>query len=187
MLGAAAPVLASCGSTGAGLIPARQAGPLRSDFDAVAQAAEQGNGSCAPTEEAILKTESDFSALPGSVDSGLRRRIREGITALRADALDICKQPLAGTTTGTTPKTTGTSTETTTTPTVTHTNSTPTQTSTTNTTTTGAGGGTPAPGSGGEGSSGAGSEQGGSGGAPGGTSGPTGGSGPGTGGQEGGR
>ena len=93
---AAGPLLASCGSSGAGLIPAQNAGPLQSDFDAVAQAAEKGNGSCAATEEAILKTEQDFSALPATVDAGLRSRLREGITKLHSDALELCKQPLAG-------------------------------------------------------------------------------------------
>ncbi len=173
LLGAAGPLLASCGSSGAGLIPTGDAGPLRSDFDAVAQAAAKGNGSCVATEGAILKTEQDFDALPGTVDAGLRKRLSEGIASLRADALGICKQPLSqATVTNTSPRTSTTTRSTSSTPTVTQTTSTPTQTTQTTTqTTTGTGGGTPAPGaSGSEGASGSGSEQGaagpGSGGAP---------------------
>ncbi len=70
------------------------AGPLQSDFEAVAQAAENGDGSCTATEAAILKTERDFAALPASVDAGLRNRLREGIAKLHSDALELCKQPL---------------------------------------------------------------------------------------------
>ncbi len=166
ILGGAGPLLASCGSSGAGLIPAQNAGPLQSDFDAVAEAAERGNGSCAATEEAILKTEQDFTTLPVTVDAGLRGRLHEGITKLHADALELCKQSLSVTTATststrtspatTTPHTTPTS------PTVTQPTTTPAQTTPTTTPpTSGSGGGTPAPGAtGGEGSPGAGSEQG---------------------------
>ena len=56
-LGIAAALLVSCGSSGKGLIPSANAGPLQSDFEAVAQAAQSGNGSCAATEAAIAKTE----------------------------------------------------------------------------------------------------------------------------------
>ena len=159
-LGVAVAALVSCGSSGAGLIPVENAGPLQSDFEAVAQAAENAGGSCVATEAAILKTERDFSALPATVDRGLRTRLQEGITKLHSDALQLCKQPLAqATTTETTPKTTTTTRTTTTTPTVTQT--TPPQTTPTTTPApSGPGGGTPAPGAGGEVSPGAGSEQG---------------------------
>ena len=40
LLGVLAAVLISCGGSGAGLIPAGKAGPLQSDFEAVAQAAK---------------------------------------------------------------------------------------------------------------------------------------------------
>jgi hypothetical protein len=164
LLGIAAALLVSCGSSGAGLIPVGSAGPLQGDFNAVAQAAENGNGSCLATEEAILKTERDFSALPSKVDRGLRDRLLEGITKLRTEALGLCKQPLPqATATGISPKTTTTTRTTPTTPTVTQTTTTPT-TPTTTPTTSGPGGGTPAPGTGGgEAAPGAGSEQGGAG------------------------
>jgi hypothetical protein len=159
VLGVAVALLVSCGSSGAGLIPVENAGPLQSDFETVAQAAENAGGSCVATEAAILKTERDFSALPPTVDRGLRNRLQEGIAKLHSDALELCKQPpTQATATDTTPKTTTSTRTTTTTPTVTQT--TPTQSTPTTTPTTGPGGGTPAPGAGGEAAPGAGSEQG---------------------------
>ncbi|MFI4989647.1 MAG: hypothetical protein ACHQHO_01855 [Solirubrobacterales bacterium] len=148
-LGALAGLLISCGGTGKGLIPVADAGPLQSDFEAVAQAAENGDGSCASTESTLLKTEQDFAALPPSVDSGLRSTIRQGIDNLRTHALALCAQPLPQSTlTSTTPKTTTSTTSTDTTPT--ETQSTPTETQTTPPSPSGPGGGTPAPGEEGE-------------------------------------
>jgi hypothetical protein len=152
-LGIAAALLVSCGGSSAKLIPLADAGPLQSDFETIAQAAEAGNGSCSATESAVLKTEQDFTSLPASVDSGLRQTLRQGIENLRARALALCAQPLAQTTpTSTTTKPT-TSTSTTTPPTTT-TNTTTSSTETAETTstpsttptTTTPGGGTPAPG-----------------------------------------
>lgn len=146
LLGVAAALLVACGSSGKGLIPTGDAGPLQSDFEAVAQAAENGDGSCTATAEAIRKTEQDFGALPASVDAGLRGTLEKGIANLRSRALSLCAQPLAQTTTtsASPPRTTSTQT-TTTTPTVTETApavTTPTVPETAPT----PGGGTPAPG-----------------------------------------
>jgi hypothetical protein len=146
LLGVSAALIVACGSSGSGLIPAANAGPLQSDFEAVAQAAQNGNGNCLATESALGKTEQDFLALPASIDAGLRRRLRDGIANLRKVALAMCAQPSPGATTTTTQPTTTTSTTTTpTTPTTT----TPTSTGTTTTPVTPAepnnGGGTPAP------------------------------------------
>jgi hypothetical protein len=99
LLGALAAVLVSCGSSGAGLIPAGSAGPLRSDFQAVEAAALAGNGRCAATEAALSTTESDFRNLPAGVDAGLRNRLSEGIAKLHTLALELCTQPAGGTTT----------------------------------------------------------------------------------------
>jgi hypothetical protein len=161
LLGVAGPLLASCGGSGAGLIPVGNAGPLQSDFELVAQAAENGEGVCTATEAAVQKTEQDFSGLPSTVDAALRNRLHEGISKLRSDALGLCTQPLPqATVTSSTPKTTTSTTPTTTTPT------TPTSTTPTTPTSTpapsGPGGGTRAPGAGGgEAAPGAGSEAGG--------------------------
>ncbi len=63
--GRAAALLVSCAGSGKeGLIPTGDAGPLQGDFEAVAQAAENGDGNCAATESALQKTEQDFAALP---------------------------------------------------------------------------------------------------------------------------
>ena len=147
VVGCTVPLLASCGSSGGNLIPVADAGPLQGDFEAVARAAENGDGSCTATETAILKTEEDFSALPSSVDEGLRERLHEGIVKLRTDALSLCKEPLPQST-DTTPKTTTSTRTTATTPTTTPTTTTPT-TPTITTAPSGPGGGTPAPGVGG--------------------------------------
>jgi hypothetical protein len=150
-LGVAVALLVSCGGSSGKLIPVANAGPLQSDFEAIAQEAETGNGSCTATEAAIVKTEQDFAALPATIDSALHNTLHQGIQNLRARALALCAQPLAPTTTtGAAAKTT-TSTATTT-PTTTSTSTTTTSTATTpptppttpNTPT--PGGGTPAPG-----------------------------------------
>jgi hypothetical protein len=144
-LGAGAALALSCGSSGKGLIPTANAGPLQGDFQAVAQAAETGDTKCGPTEAAIAKTEHDFRALPASIDSGLRARLGEGVSKLREDALKLCAQALPGVTvTSSSPRTTPT--QTTTTPTVTQTTPTSTTPTITTPTTSGPGGGTPAPG-----------------------------------------
>jgi hypothetical protein len=142
-LGVLAALLISCSSSGKGLIPVSDAGPLQSDFEAVAQAAENGDGSCTQTESALLKTDQDFAALPASVDAGLRSTLHQGIENLRSRSLALCAQPLPQATV-TTPKTTTS----TTTTTPTETESTETQTTPTPETErpSGPGGGTPAPG-----------------------------------------
>jgi hypothetical protein len=151
LLGVAAALLVSCGSSGKGLIPAASAGPLQSDFEAVAQAAQNGDGSCTTTAEAIRKTEQDFNALPTTVDAGLREKLSQGITNLRSRALTLCAQPLPQmTVTSPAPRTTTTKTQSTaTTPTTTQTTSTQTTPTTPAPTTSSPGGGTPAPGAGG--------------------------------------
>lgn len=88
-------LVSGCGSSGGGLIPAASAGPLKDDFEAVAQAARAGNGNCTPTQEAIVKTEQDFIALPSTVDPGLREELNKGIANLRTRAQVLCGQPLS--------------------------------------------------------------------------------------------
>jgi hypothetical protein len=144
LAGVAAALLVSCASSGQGLIPASAAGPLKSDFEAVQQSAETANGDCSTTEAALRKTEEDFSALPSSVDAGLRSNLHQGIANLRVRAHEMCIQP------GTQTATTTTATTTTAPPTTTSTaTTTPTQTTPSTTpTTSGPGGGTAAPGEG---------------------------------------
>jgi hypothetical protein len=145
LLGVCAALLLSCSSSGKGLIPTGDAGPLQSDFEAVARAAENGDGDCASTESALLKTDQDFTRLPSSVDAGLRDTLRRGIENLRSRSLALCAQPLPQATTQTTPKTT--TSVPTTTPTTTETQTTGTSTPSTPTPgPSGPGGGTPGPG-----------------------------------------
>ena len=135
LLGAAAALLVSCGSSGSGLIPSANAGPLQRDFEAVAQAAAAGNGDCTATESALGKTEQDFLALPATVDGGLHSRLELGISNLRKRALAMCIQPAStATSTTSTETTTSTPTSTETTPTTTPSTTTTTPTSTTETT-----------------------------------------------------
>ncbi|HZL48217.1 MAG TPA: hypothetical protein VFC30_04295 [Solirubrobacteraceae bacterium] len=145
---AAAALLVACGSSGKGLIPTANAGPLQSDFEAVAQAAQSGEGNCTVTEAAIAKTEQDFAALPTTVDQGLHKTLSQGISNLRTRALALCAQPLPQTTSTTSsPKTTTTTTTTpTTTTNTTETTTTQTRPTTSTPTSSGPGGGTPAPG-----------------------------------------
>jgi hypothetical protein len=151
LLGVAAALLVSCGSSGGSLIPTGNAGPLQADFEAVAQAAQAGNGNCSGTETAIAKTEQDFGALPATVNAGLRNTLHKGIANLRNRALAVCLQPLQQTTaTSTSPKVTTRPQTTPITPTVTHTTPTQTTPTTTTPTTSSPGGGTPAPGAGGQ-------------------------------------
>ena len=166
LLGLAAAVIVACGSTGKGLIPTGASGPLQSDFESVAQAAQSGEGNCTTTEAALAKTNQDFAALPASVDAGLRNTLRQGIDNLRSRALALCAQPLTqGTVTNTTPKTTSTSTTTPTTTETTPTTTTPTTPTNTTPTEPGPGGGTQAPGSEAENGQGGGTGAGSSGGA----------------------
>jgi hypothetical protein len=141
-LGVLAALLVACSSSGKGLIPTGDAGPLQGDFETVAQAAESGGGNCAATESALLKTDRDFAALP-SIDAGLHNTLRQGIENLRTRALALCTQPLPQATETTTAPRTTTSTTTATTPPETQT--TPTTPPTTPSPS-GPGGGTPAPG-----------------------------------------
>ncbi len=99
-LGVLAAVLVSCGSSGTGLIPAENAGPLLADFQAVERAAKAGDGSCSATEAAIRRTESDLQRLPAGVDAGLHGRLQEGVSKLRELALETCAQPAPTTATG---------------------------------------------------------------------------------------
>jgi hypothetical protein len=126
LLGAGAAFLASCGS-GNRLIPVANSEPLQRDFEEVAHAAETAHGSCSATEATLAKAQADLSGLPSSVDAGLRRRLGEGLDKLRADALEVCGQPSAGSTVATTvpPATTQTSTQATTPTTTTKTSTTP--------------------------------------------------------------
>jgi hypothetical protein len=112
VLAAGAMLAAACGGT-AGLIPEGNAGPLRTDFEAVASAAENGHGNCSATHAALAKTRSDLESLPSSVQAKLRAQLSKGISHLEEQALTLCQQPgTGGATTTSTVKTTSKATST---------------------------------------------------------------------------
>lgn len=92
VLGFALALLVGCAGSSRGLIPAGQAGPLLEDFQEVQEAAESGEGNCAPTDRALTKTQSDFQKLPASVDAGLRSTLRKGLENLSRRARELCAQ-----------------------------------------------------------------------------------------------
>jgi type IV secretory pathway VirJ component len=92
--------LAACGGQTAGLIPAADAGPLESDFEAVARAAQAGDGSCTATEAALERTQRALEKLaPARVSAALRARLEKGMSNLSKVALERCAQRTSATTT----------------------------------------------------------------------------------------
>lgn len=170
-LGAGCALLVACGSSGKGLIPPSNAGPLTNDFEHIAAAVNAGD--CSTTDTWLSRAQRDFDALGSSVDPGLKAKISQGLDNLRSIAPTACAQaqsqssttqsttaPTTTQTTTTTNTTTPSTSTTTTTPPPTTTSTTPstsTSTPTTSPTTTGGtAGGTPAPSGNGAGGAGAG-------------------------------
>jgi hypothetical protein len=132
VLGVGAALLVACGSGSSSLIPAGDAGPLQSDFDAVQSSVQSGD--CTQTKTEVQKTRQDLAALPGTINPQLLETLTTGVGTLAARAATECKQN-AGPSTTTTGQTstptqtdTNTNTETNTTPTDTNTDTTPTDT-----------------------------------------------------------
>jgi hypothetical protein len=173
VLGLATALLVACGGGGRGLISSADAGPLKSDFDNVANAVSSGD--CAATRSALSQARHDLAALPQTVDSRLRAKLGEGLRNLARNALVDCAKNQTQTTTTQTTQTTQTTappTTTQTTPPTTQTQTTETSPPPTGTQTAppgppaGSGGGTAAPGGGagtgnGNGNGGAGANNGG--------------------------
>ncbi|HWH13041.1 MAG TPA: hypothetical protein VG165_18105 [Solirubrobacteraceae bacterium] len=139
VLGAGAALLVACGSGTSPLIPAGNAGPLQSDFDAVQSSVQSGD--CTQTKTEVQKTRQDLAALPGTVNPQLLETLTTGVQTLAARAATECRQNAGSstTTTGqtsipsqtTTTTTTNTNTNTNTTPANTTTDTTPVDTNTT--------------------------------------------------------
>ena len=82
-------------AAGKGLIPAGDAGPLQSDFETVAQAAENGDGNCTATEDARSPRPNRTTATcPAASTRACADTLRQGIDNLRNRALALCAQPL---------------------------------------------------------------------------------------------
>jgi hypothetical protein len=124
-LGVGAALLVACGSNSSALIPAASAGPLQSDFEAVASSVAAGD--CPDTRTEVQKTQADLAALPGTINPQLLQTLTTGVQTLAARAGTECKQNAGAATTTTGQDTTTTQTEPTTT---TDTQTTPTNTDT---------------------------------------------------------
>jgi len=135
VLGVGAALLVACGASSSQLIPAGNAGPLQSDFDAIASSVKGGD--CTATKQGVQQAQQDLAALPGTVNPQLLQTLTTGVHTLAARAGTECKLN-AGTAPATngqtsTPTQTQTNTNTNTTPTNTNTQPTDTNTQPTNT------------------------------------------------------
>jgi hypothetical protein len=150
LCGVAAALVVGCGDRSS-LIPPNRASSMKDTLAQVQSAIESGD--CAAAADGVRQLRAKAEALPPSVDSRLRIRIRQGVASLAADFGRDCAAakvqtvqtqtettPTVTTTTETTPTattpttttpTTTTPTTTTTTPTTTTPTPTPTETSTT--------------------------------------------------------
>ena len=133
ILGVAAALAVGCADR-SHLIPPDRAAGLKGVLEQARQAVDSGN--CSAAAAAVRQARTQAATLPSSVDSRLRRRIRQGIENVAATFPRDCAANQKPTTTETTPTTTTDTTPTTTetTPT-TPTDTTPTTTETTPTTT----------------------------------------------------
>jgi len=108
-LGLSTALLLACGSANTtGLIPATNAGPLKSDFDAVASAVT--NHDCRGASSALHQVGSELRRLPRTLDAHLHQRLVQGYVNLLKVTPQQCQQT---TSTATTPPTTTTPTDTT--------------------------------------------------------------------------
>jgi hypothetical protein len=145
LLGVAAALLVSCGSSNNKLLPAVSADRVKNDLAAVRQALDQHD--CQKAAAGVQALYLDIGRLPPVVDRRLRIRLREGADKLSARVPTDCRQPATTQTTPTTPTDTTTTTTTTDTTPTTPTDTTPTTPTdtipTTPTDTSPANGGTP--------------------------------------------
>jgi hypothetical protein len=89
LLGAATAFLVACGG-GDGRIPAGDASSLETALDQVSVDFDAGR--CQSAQQAVTKAQSALVNLPDSVDSGLRSRLRSGVTNLSARVQATCGQ-----------------------------------------------------------------------------------------------
>lgn len=136
----AALAASGCGSDRSNLIPSQRAQELTAQLDALK--AQIDAGQCAGIAARVRVFHDDATTLPNAVDKRLRRRINDGVTSLRKNALTTCRNAAAKlaaeqqdqTQTDTTPTDTTTTETTTTTTETTPTTSTPTISTPTETT-----------------------------------------------------
>jgi hypothetical protein len=109
LLGAATAFLVACGS-GDGRIPAGDASSLETALDQVS--VDFHAGRCQSAQQAVTKAQSALVKLPNSVDSGLRARLRSGVTNLSSRVEATCGQAQTQTQTQETQTQTNTQTDT---------------------------------------------------------------------------
>jgi hypothetical protein len=104
-LGGAGALLASCGGSSAGLIPAGQANTLDSHLQAVANAVDARD--CDTAVAAVGRVAAEIASLSHSVDVRLRLRLKQGTSRLvKAVPVDcVAPRPTTTTTTATEPTT----------------------------------------------------------------------------------
>lgn len=129
VLGVGAALLAACGQSTRGGIPAADAGDLKSQLEDVRQRVEDGN--CDELPGQLRQVDSRIDELPNSVDSRLVASLRDGAQRLQDTAVENCEENRPRTVTQTVPTETETETEPVeTTPTQTQTTTTPRTTTT---------------------------------------------------------
>lgn len=87
-LGAGAALLAACGQSTAGGLPAADADALKSQIEDVRQAVDGGRCSDVPGQ--LGQVDAAVDELPGSTDENLRRALRDGAERLRTVAVEEC-------------------------------------------------------------------------------------------------
>jgi len=129
-LGVGAALLAGCGSTTRGGIPASDASHIKSQLEDVRSRVSDGR--CDNLSSELRDVNTAIDNLPRSVDNRLVSELRDGADRLQVAAVSDCNDNSAATQTATTP----TETQTETTPAQTQTDTTPAETTTTSTQTT---------------------------------------------------
>jgi hypothetical protein len=126
LLGVGAAVLAACGESTRGGIPAAEASNLKSQLEDVRQ--RVADGRCAELDEQLRRVDDGIDNLARSVDARLVRSLSNGANRLRQTALEECNDNRVQTQTETEPTVTETQPPE---PTTTETETTPPETTTT--------------------------------------------------------
>ncbi len=93
MLALAALVASGCGGDRSNLIPSQRAQDLTSQLDALQE--QIAAGKCDGLAAKVDTFHDDATSLTKPVDSRLRRRINDGVTSLRKNALTTCRNVAA--------------------------------------------------------------------------------------------
>ena len=106
LLGVGAALLVACGGGTKGGLPAASAGDLKSEFEDIQQAVDDGR--CDDVPGQLRQVDERIDELPGTVDERLQQRLRDASEGLHGLAADECNDREATTTTPTQTQTTET-------------------------------------------------------------------------------